>query len=69
MSRVIASLSISVDGFSAGDHQTEQRPFGDGGGDGIESALAQAREAAGGGDVSIQGGATTVTHVTYRVLS
>ncbi len=28
--------------------------------DGIESALAQAREAAGDGDVSIQGGATTI---------
>ena len=28
--------------------------------DGVESALAQAREAAGDGDVSIQGGATTI---------
>ncbi|OLF15449.1 dihydrofolate reductase family protein [Actinophytocola xanthii] len=28
--------------------------------DGIESALARAREAAGGGDISVQGGATTV---------
>ena len=146
MSRVTCNLSISADGYSAGPNQTEQRPFGDDGGDGwgdklhawmfdnpeenrteidqmagsrayimgrnmfgpvrgawdrqwngwwgddppfhapvfvlthhprdpqpmdggttyhfvtdgIESALAQAREAAGDGEVSIQGGATTI---------
>ena len=144
--KVTCDLSISVDGYSAGLNQTEQRPFGDDGGDGwgdklhawfaeateenraevdrmtaagafiigrnmfgpvrgewdrewngwwgdnppfhvpvfvlthyprdpqpmdggttfhfvtdgIESALTRAREAAGDGDVSIQGGATTV---------
>jgi dihydrofolate reductase len=145
MSKVTCELSISVDGYSAGPNQTEQRPFGDDGGDGwgnklhawletaeenraevdqmtaarafimgrnmfgpvrgewdrqwtgwwgdnppfhapvfvlthyprdpqpmdggttyhfvtdgIESALRQAREAAGNGDVSIHGGATTI---------
>jgi dihydrofolate reductase len=146
MTKVTCELSISVDGYSAGLNQTEERPFGDDGGDGwgdklhawltetpeenraevdqmtaakafimgrnmfgpvrgdwdrqwngwwgddppfhapvfvlthyprdpqpmnggttfhfvtdgIESALRQAREAAGDGDVSIQGGATTI---------
>ena len=146
MTKVICELSISVDGYSAGPNQTEERPFGDDGRDGwgdklhswafdtpeenraevdqmgaakafimgrnmfgpvrgewdrqwngwwgdnppfhapvfvlthyaresqpmdggttyhfvtdgIESALAQARAAAGGGDVSIHGGATTI---------
>src|SRR3569833_2915530 len=145
-SRVIADITISADGYSAGLNQTEERPFGDDGGDGwgdklhawlvetpdenraeidqltvakafimgrnmfgpvrgewnrpwkgwwgddppfhapvfvlthyaresqpmeggttyyfvtdgIESALTQARAAAGGGDVQIQGGATTI---------
>jgi dihydrofolate reductase len=146
MGRVISDITISADGYSAGLNQTEERPFGDDGGDGwgdrlhawyaeksdenraeidlmttakafimgrnmfgpvrgewdrpwtgwwgddppyhapvfvlthharepqpmaggttyyfvtdgIESALARAREAAGDGDVAIQGGATTV---------
>jgi dihydrofolate reductase len=146
LTKVTCELSISVDGYSAGLNQTEDRPFGDDGGDGwgdklhawlaetpeenraevdqmtaakafimgrnmfgpvrgewnrqwngwwgddppfhapvfvlthyprdpqpmnggttfhfvtdgIESALRQAREAAGDGDVSIQGGATTI---------
>ena len=146
MGRVICDITISADGYSAGLNQTEERPFGDDGGDGwgdklhawfaetpeenraevdqmtaakafimgrnmfgpvrgewdrqwngwwgddppfhapvfvlthyprdpqpmdggtrfhfvtdgIESALRQAREAAGDGDVSIQGGATTI---------
>jgi len=146
MGRVICEFSISADGYSAGLNQTEERPFGDDGGngwgdklhawmaetpaenpaevdqmtaakafimgrnmfgpvrgewdrqwngwwgddppfhapvfvlthharepqpmvggttyyfviDGIESALAQARAAAGDGDVSIHGGATTI---------
>ncbi|HEY9313697.1 dihydrofolate reductase family protein [Williamsia sp.] len=34
MSMVTCNLSISVDGYSAGHNQTEQRPFGDDGGDG-----------------------------------
>lgn len=144
--KVVSEITISADGYSAGLNQTEQRPFGDDGGDGwgdklhawyadardenqaeielmttakafimgrnmfgpvrgewdrewngwwgdnppyhtavfvlthhardpqpmeggttyyfvtdgIESALAQAREAAGDGDIAIQGGATTV---------
>ena len=32
--QVICNLTISADGYSAGLHQTEQRPFGDDGGDG-----------------------------------
>ncbi|WP_167004181.1 dihydrofolate reductase family protein [Mumia sp. ZJ430] len=126
--KVIGNITISVDGYAAGLNQTEERPFGDDGGDGsggklhawmfddpeanraevdelaaysavimgrnmfgpvrgewdrpwngwwgddpvfhapayhfvtsgIESALAQAREAAGDGDVSILGGADTI---------
>lgn len=34
MTKVTCELSISIDGYSAGDNQTEQRPFGDDGGDG-----------------------------------
>lgn len=37
--RVVCDLSISVDGYSAGLHQTEERPFGDDGGDGWGRAL------------------------------
>ena len=45
--RVICDVTISADGYSAGLNQTEERPFGDDGGDGW-------------GDVAIQGGATTI---------
>jgi dihydrofolate reductase len=34
MGRVSCDLAISLDGYSAGLNQTEQRPFGDDGGDG-----------------------------------
>lgn len=34
MGRVTCDLSISINGYSAGLNQTEQRPFGDDGGDG-----------------------------------
>lgn len=34
MGKVTCDLSISADGYSAGPNQTEQRPFGDDGGDG-----------------------------------
>src|SRR6266540_7511470 len=34
MCRVICGITISADGFSAGLNQTEERPFGDDGGDG-----------------------------------
>jgi dihydrofolate reductase len=37
--RVISDLTISADGYSAGLHQTEERPFGDDGGDGRGSRL------------------------------
>ena len=87
MGGVFCDLSISVDGYSAGLNQTEERPFDnppfhgpvfvlthykrdpqpmDGGTtyhfvtDGIESALTHAREAAGDGNVSIHGGAATI---------
>ncbi len=145
MGKVVCGITMSVDGYTAGHHQSEERPFGDDGGDGwgdklhawfadtaenqaeidemtaanafilgrnmfgpvrgewdrqwngwwgdnppyhgpvfvlthhprdpqpmeggttfyfvtdgIESALAQARAAAGGGDVAVMGGATTV---------
>ena len=45
MGRMTCDLTISADGYSAGLNQTEERPFGDDGGN---------------GDVSIQGGATTI---------
>ncbi|HEU5107585.1 MAG TPA: dihydrofolate reductase family protein [Micromonosporaceae bacterium] len=34
MGKVICELTISADGYSAGPNQTEERPFGDDGGDG-----------------------------------
>lgn len=34
MTKVTCDISISADGYSAGHNQTEQRPFGDDGGDG-----------------------------------
>ena len=37
--KVTCDLSISVDGYSAGLNQTEERPFGDDGGDGWGSKL------------------------------
>ncbi len=39
MSKVTCNLSISADGFSAGQNQTEKRPFGDDGGDGWGNRL------------------------------
>ena len=30
MTRVVCDISVSADGYSAGDNQTEERPFGDG---------------------------------------
>ncbi|MFJ8048719.1 dihydrofolate reductase family protein [Streptomyces luteogriseus] len=38
-SRVICDITISADGFSAGLDQTEERPFGDDGGDGSGAGL------------------------------
>ncbi|MFF3941024.1 dihydrofolate reductase family protein [Streptomyces phaeofaciens] len=37
--RVICDITISVDGYSAGLNQTEERPFGDDGGDGTGGRL------------------------------
>ena len=34
MGKVIREITISADGYSAGLNQTEDRPFGDDGGDG-----------------------------------
>jgi dihydrofolate reductase len=39
MTRVTCELTISADGYSAGHHQTEERPFGDDGGDGSGARL------------------------------
>lgn len=39
MGKVICNQSVSVDGYSAGPNQTEQRPFGDDGGDGWGARL------------------------------
>ncbi|HEU5155574.1 MAG TPA: dihydrofolate reductase family protein [Streptosporangiaceae bacterium] len=39
MGKVFCDITMSVDGYSAGLHQTEQRPFGDDGGDGWGSEL------------------------------
>ena len=37
--RVISDITVSADGYSAGLNQTEERPFGDDGGDGSGSRL------------------------------
>lgn len=37
--RVVSDISISADGYSAGLNQTEERPFGEDGGDGLGSKL------------------------------
>ena len=34
MGKVTSNLTISADGYSAGTDQTEERPFGEDGGDG-----------------------------------
>ncbi|MET7294600.1 dihydrofolate reductase family protein [Streptomyces griseoloalbus] len=39
MSRVLCDLTISADGYSAGLNQSEERPFGDDGGDGSGDQL------------------------------
>jgi dihydrofolate reductase len=39
MSKVTCDLSVSADGYSAGHNQTEERPFGDDGGDGWGNRL------------------------------
>ena len=61
MSKLRCHISISLDGFVAGPNQSEENPLGEGTTfhfvtDGIQSALAQAREAAGGKDVVLWGG-------------
>ncbi|GIJ44065.1 riboflavin biosynthesis protein RibD [Virgisporangium aliadipatigenens] len=37
--RVVVDITVTADGYSAGAHQTEERPFGDDGGDGSGAAL------------------------------
>jgi dihydrofolate reductase len=39
LGRVICNITISADGYSAGLNQTEERPFGDDGGDGWGNTL------------------------------
>ena len=39
MGRVVCGITISADGYSAGLNQTEERPFGDDGGDGSGDKL------------------------------
>ncbi|MFF8392381.1 dihydrofolate reductase family protein [Streptomyces sp. NPDC016172] len=39
LGRVVCDITISADGYAAGLNQTEQRPFGDDGGDGSGAAL------------------------------
>lgn len=39
MSKVTCHLTISADGYAAGPNQTEERPFGDDGGDGWGNTL------------------------------
>lgn len=39
MASVVCDISVSVDGYSAGPNRSEERPFGDDGGDGWGSAL------------------------------
>ncbi|AZM64167.1 MULTISPECIES: dihydrofolate reductase family protein [unclassified Streptomyces] len=39
MSKVTCDLTVTVDGYSAGHHQSEERPFGDDGGDGTGDRL------------------------------
>ena len=39
MSKVVCDITISADGYSAGLNQTEERPFGDDGGDGSGAQL------------------------------
>jgi hypothetical protein len=41
--RVTCDLTVSVDGYSAGLNQTEERPFGDDGGDGWGDKLRRTR--------------------------
>ncbi|MGJ4844911.1 dihydrofolate reductase family protein [Leifsonia sp. Le1] len=75
MSTVIVNQTITADGYAAGIHQTEERPFGEDGGDGWGNRLhgwmfdqgdenraevEQMAEAAGDGEISIQGGANTI---------
>jgi dihydrofolate reductase len=55
MSKLRCHISISLDGFVAGPNQSVENPLGEGG-DGIESALKEAREAADGKDVMLWGG-------------
>ena len=39
MGRVVCDITVTADGYSAGLNQTEQRPFGDDGGDGFGNGL------------------------------
>jgi hypothetical protein len=70
VSKVICDLTISADGYSAAPNQTEERPFGDDGGDGLGNRL---RLFDGVPPLNLEQiearAASSVVHVTYRVLS
>ncbi|NYH93402.1 dihydrofolate reductase family protein [Actinopolymorpha rutila] len=62
MTKVTSDLSISADGYSAGPNQTEERPFGDDGGDGWGDKLhawmfETPEEDPAGGDANVQAAA------------
>ena len=54
----VQNFTVSSDGFGAGEQQTLERPFGHA--DPGEMVLEQARDAAGGQDVRLGGGATVI---------
>jgi dihydrofolate reductase len=57
MSKIrVAGVSLSIDGFGAGPEQSLENPLG------IEASLGKARAAAGGKDIKIGGGVSTVRH-------
>jgi len=79
--KVIVNQTISADGYSAGLNQTGERPFGDDGGDGWGNTLHAWMFDAGEENRVFEGvpplkleqvtsrAASSVMHVTYRVLS
>ena len=80
MGKVTRHQSISADGYAAGPNQTEERPFGEDGGDGWGNTLPIVPITLGSGARLFDGvpplkleqtyprGSTSVTQVTYRVL-
>jgi hypothetical protein len=74
MGSVVSDITIPIDGYSAGLNQTEERPFGDDGGDGSGGGLhAWMFDTPDENRAEVEQltsrAASLVTHVTYRVLS